>query len=115
MAKFLITTIQANLCRRFTNSPELLLLKILPLSDHHSYFWAATFDFTTFFMLLFFAWAAPFFTVWLFWCRLYIAGQTDFVMHIQFAMYAMWQFSDEDHNKIMTIYIAFYSQDQVNI
>ena len=36
------------------NSPELLLLKILPLSDHHSYFWAATFDFTTFFMLPFF-------------------------------------------------------------
>ena len=60
MAKFLITTIQANLCRRFTNSSELLLLKILPLSDHHSHFWAATFDFTTFFMLLFFAWAAPF-------------------------------------------------------
>jgi len=27
MAKFLITTIQANLCCRFTNSPELLLLK----------------------------------------------------------------------------------------
>jgi len=53
MAKFLITIIQANLCRRFTNSPELLLLKILPISDHHSHFWAATFDFTTFFMLLF--------------------------------------------------------------
>jgi len=51
------------------NLPELLLLKILPLSDHHSHFWAATFDFTTFFMLLFFAWAASFFTVWLFWCR----------------------------------------------
>jgi len=53
MAKFLIKTIQANLCRQFTNSPELLLLKILPLSDHHSHFWAVTFDFTTFFMLLF--------------------------------------------------------------
>ena len=50
---------------RFTNSPELLLLKNLPLSDHHSHFWAATFDFTTFFMLPFFAWAASFFTVWL--------------------------------------------------
>jgi len=35
------------------NSPELLLSKILPLSDHHSHFWAATFDFTTFVMLLF--------------------------------------------------------------
>ena len=30
------------------NSPEkMLLLKILPLSDHHSHFWDATFDFTT--------------------------------------------------------------------
>ena len=45
---------------RHQNSPELLLLKILPLSDHHSHFWAATFNFTAFFMLLFFSWAAPF-------------------------------------------------------
>jgi len=30
-------------------------LKFLPLSDHHSHFWAATFDFRTFF-----ARAAPF-------------------------------------------------------
>jgi len=45
----------------YTNLPELLLLKLLPLSDHHSHFWTATFDFTTFFMLPFFAWAAPFF------------------------------------------------------
>jgi len=36
-----------------TNSPELLLLKILPLSDHHSHCWAATFDFTTFSCCLF--------------------------------------------------------------
>jgi len=35
------------------------LLKILPLSDHHSHFWAATFDFTTFSCCFFF-------TVWLF-------------------------------------------------
>ena len=35
------------------HSPEMLLLKFLPLSDHHSHFWAATFDFTTFFMLPF--------------------------------------------------------------
>jgi len=34
---------------RHQNSPEMLLLKILPLSDHHSHFWAATFDFITFF------------------------------------------------------------------
>ena len=46
---------------RHQNLPKLLLLKILPLSDHHSHFWAATFNFTTFFMLPFFAWAAPFF------------------------------------------------------
>jgi len=38
---------------RHQNSPELLSLKFLPLSDHHSHFWAATFDFTTFFMLPF--------------------------------------------------------------
>ena len=42
---------------RHQNSPELLLLKILPLSDHHSHFWATTFDFAT----SFFAWATPFF------------------------------------------------------
>ena len=36
-----------------TNLPEMLLLKFLSLSDHHSHFWAATFDFTTFFMLPF--------------------------------------------------------------
>ena len=48
---------------------ELLLLKILPLSDHHSHFWAATFDFTTFFMLLFCMGRTFFFTVWLFLCR----------------------------------------------
>jgi len=35
------------------NSLELLLLKILPLSDHHSHFWATTFEFTTFFKLYF--------------------------------------------------------------
>jgi len=32
---------------------ELLVLKVLPLSDYHSHIWAATFDFTTFFMLPF--------------------------------------------------------------
>ena len=36
-----------------TNLPELLLLKILPLSYHHSHFWAAILDFTTSFMLFF--------------------------------------------------------------
>jgi len=46
---------------RHQNSLEMLLLKILPLSDHHSDFWVTTFDFTTYFMLPFFAWATPFF------------------------------------------------------
>jgi len=32
-----------------TNSPELLLLKILPLAYHHSHFLAATLNFTSFF------------------------------------------------------------------
>jgi len=35
------------------NPPEMLLLKILPLSDHHSHYWSATFDFTTFSCCLF--------------------------------------------------------------
>jgi len=44
-----------------TNWPE-LLLKILPLSDHHSHFWAAaTFDFTTFFHAAFFCMGHTFF------------------------------------------------------
>jgi len=43
------------------NSPEMLLLKFFPLSDHHSHFWAATFDFTTFFMLPFFCMGRTFF------------------------------------------------------
>ena len=52
-----------------TNLPELLLLKILPLSDHYSHFWATIFDFTTFFMLPFLHGPHLFFTVWLFLCR----------------------------------------------
>jgi len=32
-----------------TKSPELLLLKILPLTYHHSHFLATTLDFTSFF------------------------------------------------------------------
>jgi len=44
----------------YQNSPE-MLLKFFPLSNHHSHFWAATFDFTTFFHATFFAWVTPFF------------------------------------------------------
>ena len=35
------------------NSPELLLLKFLPLTYHHSHFLAATLDFTSFFTITF--------------------------------------------------------------
>ena len=35
------------------NSPELLLLKFLPLTYHHSHFLAATLDFTSFFIVTF--------------------------------------------------------------
>ena len=35
------------------NSPELSLLKFLPLTYHHSHFLAATLDFTSFFTIAF--------------------------------------------------------------
>ena len=71
MAKILITTIQVNLVPNpsgggNTNSPELLLLKFLPLTYHHSHFLAATLDFTSFFTIAFLG-AALFFYTWLFW------------------------------------------------
>ena len=73
MAKLLITTIQVNLVRNpseggNTNSPELSLLKFLPLTYHHSHFLVATFDFTSLFTLAFLE-AASFFTAWLFLIR----------------------------------------------
>ena len=54
MVKILITTIQVNLVplgQLAQNSPELSLLKFLPLTYHHSHFLAATLDFTSFFQL----------------------------------------------------------------
>ena len=57
------------------NSPELLLLKFLPLPYHHSHFLAATLDFTSFFTLAFLK-AAPFFTAWLFLIQSYTSIQT---------------------------------------
>ena len=51
-----------------TNSPELSLLKFLPLTYHHSHFLAATLDFTSFFTIAFLG-VALFFTAWLFWIR----------------------------------------------
>ena len=45
MVKILITTIQVNLVPLLAqNSPELSLLKFLPLTYHHSHFLAATLD-----------------------------------------------------------------------
>ena len=83
MVKILITTIQVNFCAAWSwhkNSPELSLLKFLPLTYHHSHFLAATLDFTSFFTIAFLR-AALFFTAWLFWIRfhfflyLYTIGQ----------------------------------------
>ena len=59
MVKILIMTIQVNFVKRHKNSPELSLLKFLPLTYHHSHFLAATLDFTSFFTLAFLG-AAPF-------------------------------------------------------
>ena len=67
MVKILITTIHVNLCFA-PNSPELSLLKFLPLTYHHSHFLAATLDFTSFFTTAFLG-AVPFFTAWLFLIR----------------------------------------------
>ena len=50
------------------NSPELSLLKFLPLTYHHSHFLAATLDFTSFFTMAFLG-AAHFFIAWLFLIR----------------------------------------------
>ena len=61
MGKILIVTIHVNLVQ---NSPELSLLKFLPLTYHHSHFLAATLDFTFFFTIAFLR-AALFFTAWI--------------------------------------------------
>ena len=56
MVKILTTTIQVNFVpidQAAPNSPELLLLKFLPLTYHHSHFLAATLDFTSFFTIAF--------------------------------------------------------------
>ena len=55
MVKILITTIQVNLCQdqAAPSSPELSLLKFLPLTYNHSHFLAATLDFTSFFTIAF--------------------------------------------------------------
>jgi len=63
MAEIIITTIQVILMpspSEHTNSPELSLLKFLPMNYYHSHFLAATFDFTSFFTLAFWG-HTPFF------------------------------------------------------
>ena len=73
MVKILITTIRVNLVplgQLAQNSPELSLLKFLPLTYHHSHFLAATLDFTSFFFHhSLFKGCTPFFTAWLFLIR----------------------------------------------
>ena len=68
MVKILIMTIQVNFVKQHKNSPELSLLKFLPLTYHHSHFLAATLDFTSFFTIAFLG-PHTFFTAWLFWIR----------------------------------------------
>ena len=46
-------TTNNNFVKRHKNSPELSLLKFLPLTYHHSHFLAATLDFTSFFTIAF--------------------------------------------------------------
>ena len=53
MVKILIMTFQVNFVKWHKNSPELSLLKFLPLTYHHSHFLAATLDFTSFFTIAF--------------------------------------------------------------
>ena len=59
----ILITIQVNLVllgQLAQNSPELSLLKFLPLTYHHSHFLAATLDFTSFFTIAFSRAALPF-------------------------------------------------------
>ena len=56
MVKILITTVRVNFGAAWSiaqNSPELSLLKFLPLTYHHSHILAATLDFTSFFTIAF--------------------------------------------------------------
>ena len=85
MVKNLITTIQVNFVpidQAAPNSPELSLLKFLPLTYHHSHFLAATLDFTSFFTIAFLR-AHSFFTAWLFWIR--------YILQMVFPLVVTWQ------------------------
>jgi len=67
-------TIQVNLVPNpseatYINFPELSLLKFLILTYHHSHFFAATLDFTSFFTMAFLG-AVHFLQLGCFWIRL---------------------------------------------
>jgi len=71
----LIKIIQVNLCCLLPASlglgtNELSLLKFMPSTYHHSIFLATSLDYATFFTLAILNRAAPYFTAWLFLCRL---------------------------------------------
>ena len=63
MVKILITTIQVNLMPRpsGTKFTWIVVIKIFPLTYHHSHFLAATLDFTSFFTMAFLGAADGFF------------------------------------------------------
>ena len=62
-------TIQVKLVQEAIYSLELWLINSQPLVHHHSYFLAATFDFTTFLPCCYFKRAVPFFIAQIFWYR----------------------------------------------
>ena len=75
MVKILIMTIQVNFVPRPSgtkNSPELSLLKFLPLTYHHSHFLAATLDFTSFLTIAFQGAALFFYSLAVFGLDIYI-------------------------------------------
>jgi len=70
------------------NSPELSLLKFLPLAYHHNHFLAATLDFTSFFTTAFMGATHFFLTAGLFWIRfhfllqLHILKLADYILAV---------------------------------
>ena len=63
------------------NSPELSLLKFLPLTYHHSHFLAATLDFTSFFTIAFLRAALFFLQLGCFGLDIYIHEPRKHVFH----------------------------------
>ena len=80
MIIILITTIQVNFVpidQAAPNSPELSLLKFLPLTYHHSHFLAATLDFTSFFTIAFSRAALLFLQLGCFWLDSIFSGMAE--------------------------------------